>query len=56
MIKKTIERYKEWRKRRLRRLIVFRLLANPNHNPDRYDSSSLSAIIEEFIKTGVFPG
>lgn len=55
MIKKVIERYKEWRRRRLRRRIVFRLLANPNHNPDSYESSSLAAIIEEYIITGVFP-
>lgn len=55
MIKKVIERYKEWRMRRLKRQIVFRLLANPNHNPDRYDSSSLAAIIEEYIATGAIP-
>lgn len=55
MIKKMIEQYKEWQKRRLRKRIVFRLLANPNHNPDGYDSSSLAAIIEEYITTGAFP-
>ena len=53
IIHKIAVQYKEWKLRRIRKKIAFKLLSNPKHNPDTYDTTDLAYIIVEYITKGV---
>lgn len=42
-----------WKDKRLRKKIVAKLLSNPNHKPDAWNTSDLAANIIRFINTGL---
>lgn len=52
LIQKIIIHYKEWRLRQIRKKIAFKLLSNPKHNPDTYDTTDLAHTIVEYITKG----
>lgn len=53
LTQKIIIHYKEWRLRQIRKKIAFKLLSNPNHNPDTYETTDLAQAIVEYITEGV---
>ncbi len=53
IIHTIIIRYKEWRLRQIRKKIAIKLLSNPKHNPDTYDTTDLAYTIVEYITKGV---
>lgn len=53
IIHTIIIRYREWKLRRIRKKIAFKLLSNPKHNPDAYDTTDLAYTIVEYITKGV---
>lgn len=42
-----------WKKKKLRKKIVLKLLSNPNHKPDAWNTSDLASNIVQYISKGV---